>query len=132
MQAQPAWPPLNTEKPNEICRDGGGLVDLWENSPARIEDNDSDTEEIIDALFPHDALLCCGKSNSDFDTQSREQWRGQLRKLSLISAVADDGAARINARGQTLSACALDYDDGRAALGKVISKIFRNLESPIP
>ena len=23
-------------------------------------------------------------------------------------------------------------DDGRAALGKVISKIFRNLESPIP
>ena len=41
-------------------------------------------EEIIDALFPHDPLLCCGKSNSDFDTQSREQWRGQLRKLSLI------------------------------------------------
>jgi hypothetical protein len=84
VQAQPAWPPLNTEKPNEICRDGGGLVDLWESSPARIEDNDSHTEEIIDGLFPHDPLLCCGKSNSDFDTQSHEEWRGQLRKLSLI------------------------------------------------
>ena len=57
---------------------------MWEQSPVRIEDNASHTEEIIDALFPWDPLLCCGKSNSDFDTRLREEWRGQLSALQLI------------------------------------------------
>ena len=171
------------------------------------------------------------KSNSDFDTQSREQWRGQLRKLSLIRpspmtvrrghtqegkrsphALSIPGSRRFlviefdlgsvddhvvlflylgetqgplalvvhsgnkslqlvclpRANRRTLAAvhrarCLIRRrpgdidpesilsafpdgtrkvepqipdpsanDDGRAALGKVISKIFRNLESPIP
>ena len=81
---RPAWPPVNREQREAIIRDGGGLVDLWENSPVRIEDSETHTEELIDALFPGDPLLCCGKSNSKFATRSRDEWRGKLSKLSLI------------------------------------------------
>ena len=84
IHAAPKWPSVNQEQREAIIRNGGGLVDLWEQSPVRIEDNASHTEEIIDALFSSDPLLCCGKSNSDFDNRSREQWRGQLRALQLI------------------------------------------------
>jgi hypothetical protein len=84
IHAAPKWPSVNQEQREAVIRNGGGLVDLWEQSPVRIEDNASHTEEIIDALFPSDPLLCCGKSNSDFDTRSREQWRGQLSALQLI------------------------------------------------
>ena len=53
-------------------------------SKPRIEDNDAHTEAIIDRLFPGNPLLCCGKSNSDFDTKPREDWRGELAGLQLI------------------------------------------------
>jgi hypothetical protein len=81
----PVWPALNAKARAEIVADGGGLVDLWEASPIRIESNDPRTEEIVDMLFPGDPLLCCGKSNSDFDTRPREAWRGQLSALQLIA-----------------------------------------------
>ena len=64
--------------------DGGGLVDVWEASPVRFDDNTAHTEALIDALFPGNPLLCCGLSNSKFDTRSREEWRGKLSALQLI------------------------------------------------
>ena len=67
-----------------INETGEGLVDLWEASPVRLEDNDSHTEEIIDALFPGNPLLCVGKSKAVFATQSREEWRGKLTAMQLI------------------------------------------------
>ena len=79
-----AWPKLNKEKREAITRKGGGLVDLWEASPVRLEDNESHTEKIIDILFPCACLLCAGRSNSDFETKSRMEWRGELSKLALI------------------------------------------------
>ncbi|HZS17407.1 MAG TPA: hypothetical protein VFA51_05675 [Candidatus Udaeobacter sp.] len=42
------------------------------------------TEEIIDALFPGDPLLCAARSNCEFATCSREEWRGKLSALQLI------------------------------------------------
>jgi hypothetical protein len=78
------WPPVNQEQREAIIKDGGGLVDLWELSPVRIEDNDQHTEEIVDRLFPGNPLLCCGRSNSHFETKPREAWRGQLTGLQLI------------------------------------------------
>ena len=78
------WPTVNREQREAIIRDGGGLADLWELSPVRIEDNDQYTEEIIDRMFPGNPLLCCGKSNSAFNTRPREDWRGQLAELALI------------------------------------------------
>jgi hypothetical protein len=50
----------------------------------RIEDNEPHTEQIIDALFPGNPLLCCGKSQSDFATKPREDWRGELPGMQLI------------------------------------------------
>ncbi|MEO5803868.1 MAG: hypothetical protein ABIR24_10080 [Verrucomicrobiota bacterium] len=81
---QSKWPSVNEEQRAAIIRDNGGLADLWELSPFRIEDNHSHTEEIIDRLFPGNPLLCCGKSSSVFDTKPREEWRGELSKLQLI------------------------------------------------
>jgi hypothetical protein len=78
------WPPLNREHREAITTDGGELVDLWELSKPRLDDNGIHTEEIIDRLFPGNPLLCCGKSQSDFDTQPREAWRGQLATLQFI------------------------------------------------
>src|SRR5262245_38144390 len=66
----PAWPKVNAEQREAIIASGFGLVDLWEISPERFGDNESHTERIIDALFPSNPLLCAGRSNSDFATQS--------------------------------------------------------------
>ena len=84
VQSAAKWPKVNQEHRTAILRDGGGLADLWELSKPRIEDNGQHTEIIIDRLFPGDALLCCGKSNSNFDTKPREAWRGELSTLALI------------------------------------------------
>lgn len=81
----PRWPELNLVKQAEIVREGGGLADLWEASYPRLEDREQHTEEIIDRLFPGNPLLCCGKSNSEFDTRPREDWRGELCKLAHIT-----------------------------------------------
>jgi hypothetical protein len=83
-QSAAKWPRVNQEQRAAILRDNGGLADLWELSKPRIEDNAQRTEEIIDRLFPGNPLLCCGKSQSDFDTKPRDGWRGQLATLSFI------------------------------------------------
>ena len=78
------WPGVNQEQREAIIRDGPGLADLWELSPYRIEDDRVHTEELIDALFPRNPLLCCAKSDREFDTRPREDWRGDLSGLQLI------------------------------------------------
>jgi hypothetical protein len=78
------WPKLNAEQREAVIASGAGLVDLWEISPVRFDDNEPHTEEIIDTLFPGDPLLCVGRSNSEFATRSREEWRGGLTSLQLI------------------------------------------------
>jgi hypothetical protein len=80
----PAWPPVNTEQREAIIASGVGLVDLWEASPVRFEDNESHAEEVIDALFPGDPLLCVGQSDWRFATRRRESWCGRLERMQLI------------------------------------------------
>ena len=80
----PKWPALDKVKVAEVIATGHSLVDLWEASPVRIEDNASHTENVIDQLFPGNPLLCCGKSAYSFDTKTREEWRGALSALQLI------------------------------------------------
>jgi hypothetical protein len=84
VQSVSKWPKVNVEQRAAIIRDGG-LADLWELSKPRIEDNSQHTEHIIDTLFPGNPLLCCGVSQSDFDTKPREDWRGQLSRLQFIT-----------------------------------------------
>jgi hypothetical protein len=80
----PAWPHVNAEQREAVTETGLGLVDLWEASPVRFTDSESHAEEIIDRLFPDNPLLCIGKSNSQFATRHRENWRGRLEDMSLI------------------------------------------------
>jgi hypothetical protein len=75
---------VNHEQREAIIASGFGLVDLWEISSVRFEDNESHTEKIIDVLFPGDPLLCAGRSSCEFTTRSREEWRGELAALQLI------------------------------------------------
>ena len=84
LPSAPAWPKINSEQREAVIASGLGLADLWEASAVRFEDNLPHTEEIIDALFPGDSLLCVGQSSSSFATRPREQWRGRLDKLQLI------------------------------------------------
>jgi hypothetical protein len=78
------WPDMDRDQINTIVNSGPGLYDLWESSPVRFEDDQPHTEDFIDALFPGDPLLCVGSSSVQFDTRSREEWRGQLSELQVI------------------------------------------------
>ena len=80
----PKWPQMNIEQREAIVATGLGLVDLWEISPVRFEDNTPHSEEIIDALFPGNPLLCVGQSSCQFSTRLREDWRGALTDKQLI------------------------------------------------
>jgi hypothetical protein len=84
IHAAPKWPGVNQEQREAIIRDGGALVDLWEGSAIRFDDNDAHTEEIVDRLFPGNPLLCCGLSKKDFDTKPREDWHGELSTQQFI------------------------------------------------
>lgn len=78
------WPAVNLEQREAIVATGGELPDLWEASPVKWEDSENHAEEIIDALFPYDPLLCIGKSSRKFATRSRSKWRGRLSEMQLI------------------------------------------------
>ena len=79
------WPDVNEPLRASIIDEvGGGLCDLWELSPVRIDDNDQHTEEIIDRLFPGNPLLCAGRNSYRFDTKPREEWRGGLAERQFI------------------------------------------------
>jgi hypothetical protein len=79
------WASFNKEQRQAVITETGcELMDLWESSPIRFSDKRSHTEELIDRLFPDNPLLCCGKTQADFDTKPRSQWRGELSKLQFI------------------------------------------------
>ncbi|CEF48709.1 unnamed protein product [uncultured bacterium] len=66
-----------------VAHAGNGLVDLWEESPARLDSNEPNTHEVIDLLFPDNPLLCCGWTRHRFETRSRMQWY-KLQDLQFI------------------------------------------------
>jgi len=78
------WPTLDEAKRAGIIASGAGLQGLLPFSSHPRGDVDSRTEEIIDALFPSDSLLCCGASSTSFSTRPRSEWRGKLARLQLI------------------------------------------------
>src|SRR5207248_6626357 len=78
------WPGLNREQREAIIIGRHGLVDLWETSPMRLEDNAAYTEQIIDALFPDNPLLCCAATKATAWTAKRQGWRGRMSEFQLI------------------------------------------------
>lgn len=79
-----AWPSVNIAARSGITAGGAGLPDLWEASPTRLDDDKPHAEEIIDALFPGNPLLCVGKDKHTFATRRRETWRGRLATLPHV------------------------------------------------
>src|SRR5262249_30835336 len=80
----------------DIASHGPGLVDLWEASPFLLETSTPRTMEIIDTLFPGNALLCCGWSRHRFDTRSKSRWY-KLHDLEFVvpnPMVAERGITR--------------------------------------
>ena len=85
-QSRGAWPVANAEQIEAVvaASEWGGLVDLWEASPFRFDEGPV-TEDLVDALFPANPLICCGLHwNRDFGTGTREEWRGKLSNLQFI------------------------------------------------
>jgi len=79
------WPALDKAKREAVIAETQfELVDLWEMSPIKFRDNEPHTEELIERLFPGNPLLCCGKSQTDFDTKPRSKWRGELSKQQFV------------------------------------------------
>jgi len=93
------WPVRNDEQIEAIVAvsDAPALVDLWEASPVRFDDEPA-TEAIVDALFPGNPLLCCAHHfNAEFGTGTREEWRGQLARLQFIvpsPMIAEEGRTK--------------------------------------
>jgi len=77
-------PKVNQEQVEAVLSSGLGAVDLWEVSPVRLGTDECHTEEVIDALFPGESLLCCGWAHDCFDTRLRNEWRGCLSGMQFI------------------------------------------------
>jgi hypothetical protein len=99
------WPGLNREQREAIIASGGGLVDLWEISPVRFEDNVAHTEQIIDALFPTNPFLCCAETTTTARTERREEWRGHMSELQLIVPNPMTATAEVNQSGEVSPRC---------------------------
>jgi hypothetical protein len=85
-ESKPAWPAVNPDaRRKAICGAGiEGVADLWAASPTVCTSDSLDAEFFIDRLFPNDPLLCIGRTNAEFATAPREDFRGRLSKMSLI------------------------------------------------
>jgi hypothetical protein len=81
---KPKWPAVDSDAIERIVATGPGLYDLWECSPIRWDDSQPHTEEIVDALFPGNPLLCCAFSQWNFATRPREEWRSKLDRRQFI------------------------------------------------
>lgn len=76
---------IDFEVVDYLVMNGPGLGEISGLPGARIwPAQESRTEEIIDALFPGNPLLCVGFSQSRFITEQREKLRGTLGKREFI------------------------------------------------
>jgi hypothetical protein len=100
-----SWPAINHEQREAIVTHGPGLVDLRETSPVRFEDNAAHTEQIIDALFPDNPLLCCAATKATAQTAKREEWRGRMSGLQLIVPNPMAALTGLNQSGEVSHRC---------------------------
>ena len=65
----PKWTAPNLEQIEAASASGFGVVDLWEASPIRWDDNTPRTSELLGRLFGGDDPWVCIGSNTDFFTE---------------------------------------------------------------
>jgi len=78
------WPVCEKEQIQAVVRDGPNFAQLADMSPIKWNDDIQHTEEIIDALFPGNRLLCAAPKLNYSLTRTREEWRGFLEKQQFI------------------------------------------------
>lgn len=78
------WPQVNLEQIEAISHEGQKLAALSEKSPIRFEACNCHAEQVIDALFVGNPLLCCGANKYHTATEPRTSWRGRLGKMQFI------------------------------------------------
>ena len=81
--SKPTRATRNFELIEHVAHTGNGLVDLWEESPIRVDSNEPKTDQIIDLLFPGNPLLCCGWTRHHFATRLRAHWH-KLHEVQFI------------------------------------------------
>ena len=61
------WPEPSRDAIESVTASRRGLVDLWESSPVRMDEDFDTSGDVLTALFPGDPLLCIG-NKTDFFT----------------------------------------------------------------
>jgi hypothetical protein len=80
-----AWPAVDYLMSHKIVVECPvRLKDLPTISPIGVGTKEPKTEEILDALFPGNPLLCFGRSANSFSTRPREFWRGRGSDFQFI------------------------------------------------
>ena len=80
-----AWPAVDYATVHKIVLGSRvRLKQLQANSPVHVGTDRPITEQILDALFPGNPLLCFGRSANYFSTRPREFWRGRESSFQFI------------------------------------------------
>ncbi len=61
-----------------------GLAELWQASPWPCNVRPADSEYLVSALFPDDALVCCGTKINCAETKPLSEWKGKLHTQQYI------------------------------------------------
>ena len=93
--------------------------DLRQDSPVPVENLTA--EGLLGTLFPGDPLLCCGWTNSNFQTYRRSQWQSCVRACQFIvptvmlapTGITQDGKESAHTKDNTgpRMYVVLDFDD---------------------
>jgi hypothetical protein len=78
------WPLPNEEKIKAITTKGPPLADLEALSPHKFVGDGPHSEEVIEALYPGNPLLCLAITKKLWDTRPRETWRGLSAQQQFI------------------------------------------------
>jgi hypothetical protein len=80
-----AWPAVDYTTVHKIVVSSRvRLRDFQANSPVHVGTDHPITEQILDALFPGNPLLCFGRSANYSSTRPREFWRGKEASFQFI------------------------------------------------
>ena len=80
----PRWPRKNYNRLHELVEGKPyPLVEVAKHSPVPIMESRM-TEDVIDALFPGNPLLCVAKAANEHHTAPRSKWQGTLSGLPLM------------------------------------------------